>query len=817
MAEGGPLERQDLVSDDALKAPGILTEEFQKLLEKLDDVVKKSQEYGNAFSTSETSTTKMKESTSGLTEENKLLASTMDKINTELLKQSDEYLALNKTLTDAKQLTKEKTQLGDREAESVNRQNASIRELGAALNANRAAYSNLRNEQERSSDKGRELLKVIQEQDKQFKELQNTVGKNQEKVGDYKGELEGLMGRFGEVGEKGSEVWKMIGEAAESGWAVVAGAIALGTFALKQWIEKTDEGKIQYEIFTLEIETAWDRFTNKIAIATSASVKFFTGQLEYQKALKDIEEQRKVAQMSKSELEDYEKKKEREEQINYLVEQREELQKEENERMVERLEVLDQAAKLELEARTATEGSSKALEVRYEAIVKAGELYNEVQQKDVEIATKKAGLANTEIMLHAEGRDLTVEEHTLIEKNIAAVVQLQLEYDRGQKRRKTLEGTLHLEILRQIEEEKKARESYQYGLYDKDVEAVEKMAFDKAKVEEDARNKEEKKWDDYFAALDKQYDESVGKDLLRMYKEEDAAKESARRRLEIETRLMKELNALKAELARSSVDFLKGLAESSISGEEEDLQRSLEVSREKYDAELALAGDNAEAKKRVEENYKRDQERINKELAQVKRKAAEFDKAASILDISIRTVQAVAYSKLEAAKLASNPLTVPLVPLALAQIPIEIGIGAAQIAAVLAKPLPSYKYGTQYHKGGPAIIGDGGIPELFTTPQGIAGLSPSHSTLVDLPEGSKVFTGNMTTRLLAMMGVGVPERLDRVKQLDNSIVKELQKTNQLLSRPQSHTSIESDGTALIITYKTAEAQIKRIRKNVMVG
>lgn len=55
-----------------------------------------------------------------------------------------------------------------------------------------------------------------------------------------------------------------------------------------------------------------------------------------------------------------------------------------------------------------------------------------------------------------------------------------------------------------------------------------------------------------------------------------------------------------------------------------------------------------------------------------------------------------------------------------------------------------YAKGTKNHKGGLAVLGDGGMNELFRTPQGQVGLSPDFATLMNLPRGSEVLSGNET-------------------------------------------------------------------------
>ncbi|WP_339225964.1 phage tail tape measure protein [Bacillus sp. FSL P4-0290] len=69
--------------------------------------------------------------------------------------------------------------------------------------------------------------------------------------------------------------------------------------------------------------------------------------------------------------------------------------------------------------------------------------------------------------------------------------------------------------------------------------------------------------------------------------------------------------------------------------------------------------------------------------------------------------------------------------------------------------IPRYAKGTSAggHPGGPAILGDGGGPELFRTPSGFTGLSPGRDTLFNLPKGTQVIPHDMTKKLIAQ---GIP-------------------------------------------------------------
>lgn len=62
--------------------------------------------------------------------------------------------------------------------------------------------------------------------------------------------------------------------------------------------------------------------------------------------------------------------------------------------------------------------------------------------------------------------------------------------------------------------------------------------------------------------------------------------------------------------------------------------------------------------------------------------------------------------------------------------------------------VPEYARGTASHPGGPAILGDGGGPELFRTPSGYTGLSPGTDTLMNLPKGTQVLSHTETKQYM---------------------------------------------------------------------
>ncbi|UXO94056.1 hypothetical protein Pan5_14 [Pseudanabaena phage Pan5] len=121
-------------------------------------------------------------------------------------------------------------------------------------------------------------------------------------------------------------------------------------------------------------------------------------------------------------------------------------------------------------------------------------------------------------------------------------------------------------------------------------------------------------------------------------------------------------------------------------------------------------------------------EQLELKQRQIQQRQARFQKALTIAEITAATAKAIIK------QLAATPLPAgaPLVALIAAT-------GAAQLATVLATPIPRYKEGTDYHKGGLAIVGDGGVQEVIKEPGKAPYLSPDTDTLMNLPRGTRVF------------------------------------------------------------------------------
>jgi hypothetical protein len=119
---------------------------------------------------------------------------------------------------------------------------------------------------------------------------------------------------------------------------------------------------------------------------------------------------------------------------------------------------------------------------------------------------------------------------------------------------------------------------------------------------------------------------------------------------------------------------------------------NIEALEGEKERELALAGNNANARARIEENYQ-------KKIIALKRKQAIYDKLQSLFDIGINTAVGISAA-------LKNPLTAPFM------IPFIIAQGVISAAMVLAKPLPKYAKGRKGGKAEHAEINEQGFELL---------------------------------------------------------------------------------------------------------
>ena len=160
----------------------------------------------------------------------------------------------------------------------------------------------------------------------------------------------------------------------------------------------------------------------------------------------------------------------------------------------------------------------------------------------------------------------------------------------------------------------------------------------------------------------------------------------------------------------------------------QQLDEEIAKNNEFYDNQIKLAGNDQRKKEILENERNKKNKAFEAEKRKEQHKQAVFNKAVAISQAGISTALAILA--------ALN--TTPFLPLGPAMATLAGVLGAIQIGAIIATPIPKYKHG---RKGGPAEtawVGDGGVSEVIERASGGIQITPATDTLVKLNAGDKV-------------------------------------------------------------------------------
>lgn len=192
------------------------------------------------------------------------------------------------------------------------------------------------------------------------------------------------------------------------------------------------------------------------------------------------------------------------------------------------------------------------------------------------------------------------------------------------------------------------------------------------------------------------------------------------------TSLASELEGLFFDIFTNQIERQKNAIQDQIDLLEAQKQKDIEVANQT----ITNAQEKADAIAIIEARAAAKRQQLELRQRQLDQQKARFEKARAVTDIVQSTALAVVNALTQVKTLG---------PGAIALAALIGAIGAVQIARVLAQPIPRYAEGTDFHKGGLAVVGDGGKSEAMVMPDGSIHKSPSSATVVDLPRGTKVF------------------------------------------------------------------------------
>lgn len=296
-----------------------------------------------------------------------------------------------------------------------------------------------------------------------------------------------------------------------------------------------------------------------------------------------------------------------------------------------------------------------------------------------------------------------------------------------------------------------------------------------------------------FAKADK---ERTDKEKEESEKRKKIAEEEANTKKRLQQQLISEITTLTFTALTANIENEKNGLQDQIDLLEEKKKKDIEVAQQT----ITNAQDRAAAISTIEARANAQKEELQRRQRDLDVKKAQFDKAQAIARIIQET--------------ATNIVKYFGTPLAL----LSGAIGAAQLATVIAQPIPRYKHGKNVDDmyEGPAIVDDGGKPEAIIRENGtveIGGNTPRltyvKSRDIVLPDASKltdyVLSGKMGTRLAPNVSVTVDNGLADVKAGLDKVVTAIK------NKPELH--LKAGESGLVAVWKYGANQIKYINEN----
>lgn len=237
------------------------------------------------------------------------------------------------------------------------------------------------------------------------------------------------------------------------------------------------------------------------------------------------------------------------------------------------------------------------------------------------------------------------------------------------------------------------------------------------------------------------------------------------------------------QVASDAIGAISELASTMFDAEIEKLEEKQEANDEAYERDVeridtlieqgVISEEEGEARKReAKQKTEQKNEELEKKKNELAYKQAIWNKASQLAQTGIATARGIMEAYAQAGPFAGAVMAA-----------IVGALGAIQAATIIATPIPKYARGTdkEGHKGGLAIVGDGGKQEVVVF-GGMAWVTPDTDTIVDLPKGSMVYPDvkEFDFSTLAPSDGNTPNVV--VNNDNKGLEKRVGKTNELLKK-----------------------------------
>ena len=242
----------------------------------------------------------------------------------------------------------------------------------------------------------------------------------------------------------------------------------------------------------------------------------------------------------------------------------------------------------------------------------------------------------------------------------------------------------------------------------------------------DAEDQDQKDRQDKLDAQKKANDEKLKEEQKSLEELAKLREKAAQSEVEWELKLREKAEKEKQSKIEATFQLTSTLMEGFSNMYQTSINNEIAAMNKRYDNEVAMAEGNEQKIQEIN-NRRAEQEK------QLKTKAFQAEQAAAIARVIFETASIIA-------KWSSNPVTLPLAALTLAN-------QAAQIGFILAQPVPEFAEGTKgkAFEGGRAMVGERGIEKVVTA-SGKVYFTPPTATLVDLPKGSQVIPNHALSK-----------------------------------------------------------------------
>lgn len=775
-----PIKRQDIIDDEALQAPLMMVDN----LEKMAAVMVKIRTMSNQTNNQAQQSTSIKQTTDAvslLVTQEKELVKVQKQLADATAKDNEQYIAYKKAVDQANQALKDKVALGSKDAQQINATNASMKELEAALKKNRQAYANLTNEQARNSKEGKNLITVIQRQDKELKNLAKSTGQHQLNVGNYSSALQGLDGVTGGVVGRFQQLGKAF-LAILSNPIVLALTALVGVFvALKSSVETFFSSTAEGEEKLSRQKATWDAFfiTLKQGWAdVGKSVFDFFGE-DGLKGLFDTFLLRYFPTLWAR----FQVTEKRSQELNAKLRQ---LTKDHAEDVVD-------DANTELKANKLIEISRNKLdysaEQRMAALKEHNRIKNEQLEGDIKLAKDDLAAFDLRIKMERKNGELLLADITERSRLEVALIKVQSDASAARtgflKLEKALADEIHQDRINQLNEEFEKSIALKQAEVDKAIALVQKEVIEGRKTKTDG----DKEIAHIRKAIQDDLIQSQIDGLNRLLESEEL---TAEERAEIEKRLAKlkvdlnnalydqvvELDVAVVNSGESLVqklesiyseffDSLNSILSSASDRRMQAIDEEIAAFEERYQKELQLAGDNEAAKEQIDLRAEARRKVLEQKRREEQIRQARMDKSLAIIGAAINTHRAYTAAL---SKFPGPPKTIPDAILAAV-------LGGIQVAAIASKPIPQFYKGTDNAPEGPALVGELGR-EIKVEPSGKVSLTPDVPTIDYLRAGTKIIPHDESMKMLAAASFGREALIHREQTQQIELAQTLRETSK---------------------------------------